>query len=314
MTTQAKTQQAATTFNPAALFHLIVIYLVWGSTYLAIRIAVRPGAGFPPFSMALLRVLAAGGILLAWGWLSKQRLRPTRREAGVLLASGLLLWTGGNGLVTWAEQHAASGLTALLIGALPIYTAIIEAFIDRKRPSGFLFFSLLVGFGGITLLTLPSFTSGVRADVTSTLALLAAAVSWGFGSILQARNPVELGARVSSGYQMLAGGLGFTALTLLTGEPLPTPTPEAWLAWAYLVLIGAVLAYTSFVTALRLLPTNIVMTYAYVNPVIAVILGWVVLGETITGWTVAGSLLVLAGVAGVFRERYGKKKPAPAEG
>ncbi len=300
--------QTSRKFDPAALFHLLVIYIVWGSTYLAIRIAVMPGAGFPPFTMALMRVLAAGGILLLWGWLRKQRLRPTRREALVLAGSGLLLWTGGNGLVTWAEQHADSGLTALLIGAMPIYLAILEALLDRKRPSLFLIISLLVGFSGIGLLTAPLLTSGIQADVSSTLALFVAAISWASGSLLQARNPVELGARVSSGYQMLFGGIGFALLVLLFNEPRPTPTPEAWGAWIYLVLIGAVLAYTSFVTALRLLPTNIVMTYAYVNPVIAVLLGWLVLGEEITLWTIGGSLLVLAGVAGVFRERYGKPR------
>lgn len=301
-------QDRRNSFNPSALIHLLIIYVVWGSTYLAIRMTVMPGAGFPPFMMALMRVAAAGSILLLWAWLAKQRVRLTWREAQVLAASGLLLWTGGNGLVTWAEQHAESGLAALLIGALPIYTTMIEALIDRKRPTGFLIVSLLVGFAGIGVLTWPSLTSGIRADALSTFALLVAAISWGCGSILQARNRVDLPARVSSGYQMLFGGVGFLALTLLTREPLPTPTTSAWLAWVYLVLIGAVLAYTSFVTALRLLPTSIVMTYAYVNPVIAVLLGWLVLGEAITVWTVAGSLLVLTGVAGVFRERYGKKQ------
>ncbi|TAK14358.1 MAG: EamA family transporter [Anaerolineae bacterium] len=308
MTTNRIANDKDSAFNPSALIHLLIIYVVWGSTYLAIRMTVMPGAGFPPFMMALMRVAAAGSILLLWGWLAKQRIRLARREALVLAASGLLLWTGGNGLVTWAEQHADSGLAALLIGALPIYTTLVESLLDRRRPSGSLVVSLLVGFAGIGVLTWPSLTSGVRADALSTFALLVAAISWASGSILQARNPVDLPARVSSGYQMLFGGVGFLALVLLTREPLPTPTTEAWLAWGYLVLIGAVLAYTSFVTALRLLPTNIVMTYAYVNPVIAVLLGWLVLGEEITLWTLGGSLLVLTGVAGVFRQRYGKKK------
>jgi drug/metabolite transporter (DMT)-like permease len=105
---------------------------------------------------------------------------------------------------------------------------------------------------------------------------------------------------------MLFGAVGFFILVLLTKEPLPTPTTEAWLAWGYLVLIGGVLAFTSYVTALRLLPTNIVMTYAYVNPVLAVILGWWILGESITIWMIAGTSLVLVGVAGVFRDRYSK--------
>ena len=103
---------------------------------------------------------------------------------------------------------------------------------------------------------------------------------------------------------MAAGGVGFVILLLLFREPTPTPTTEAWLAWGYLVLFGAVLAFTSYVTALRMLPTKIVMTYAYVNPVLAVFLGWIVLREGITVWTVLGIVLVLSGVAGVFRERH----------
>lgn len=128
-------------------------------------------------------------------------------------------------------------------------------------------------------------------------------MTWGAGTIIQSRKPVELASRVSAGYQMLFGGVGFFILVLLTKEPIPTPTTEAWLAWGYLVLVGGVLAFTSYVTALRLLPTKIVMTYTYVNPVFAVILGWWILGESITVWTFAGTALVLVSVAGVFRDR-----------
>lgn len=291
------------TFSPASLLNLLTVYLVWGSTYLAIRIAVREGSGFPPFTMGLMRVLAAGGILLLWAKFLKQRLRPTRHEWLTVISSGLLLWTGGNGLVIWAEQHADSGLAALIVASSPVWTAIIETFVDRKPPSAPLILSLLVGFTGIGLLAAPSLGSGLRADALSTLALVLAAVSWSAGSVFQARRKVSLPPRVNSAYQMLAGGIGFLILRSLMGEPLPAPTTEAWLAWGYLVLFGSVLAFTAYVTILRQMPTSIVMTSAYVNPVIAVVLGWLILDEEITLWTVGGSLLVLLGVYGVFRQR-----------
>jgi drug/metabolite transporter (DMT)-like permease len=297
--------------DPAGLGHLLVVYIVWSSTYLAIRLAVREGAGFPPFTLGYLRALPAGLILLAWGWLRHQRLRISWREAGLLAFSGTLLWLGGNGLVTFAEQRAESGLAALVVAATPIWTAIIDAILDREWPSWQLTAALLVGFSGIGVLTLPQISSGMEADVIAMAALIAASVLWAIGSVAQARLPVDLSARVSAGYQMVFGAAGFILVAALMAEPAPAPTNEAWLAYAYLVLVGSVLAFTSYVTALRVLPTRIVMTYAYINPVLAVLLGWMVLGEKITIWTVGGSLLVLVGVAGVFRERRLKQAPPP---
>ena len=289
--------------DPVGLANLFVVYLVWSSTYLAIRIAVREGAGFPPFTMGFMRAALGGAILLLWSRLRKQPIRLTKQEAVILAASGMLLWLGGNGLVTFAEQRAESGLAALLVSASPIWAAAIEAIIDRKLPSIRLVLALFVGFAGISVLTTPALMTGIRADTIAILALLVAPVAWASGSVLQARRPVKLSPRVSSAYQMLFGALGFAIVMVLRHEPLPTPTQEAWLAWVYLVIFGSLFAFTAYVTALRLLPTRIVMTYAYVNPVLAVALGWLVLGEAITWWTVAGSALVLMGVAGVFRER-----------
>ena len=289
------------------MWHLGVVYVVWSSTYLAIRVAVREGGGFPPFTLGMMRTLAAGFFLLGWARLSRLRLNPTRQELATLAVVGLLLWTGGNGMVSWAEQYAASGLTALIVAATPIWSMVIEAVIDRKSPSPGLLFSLLAGFLGIGVLALPSFSSGVKVDLMAALALIGAGITWSLGSVLQARRSVNLHARVSSAYQMIFGGLGFSLLLAAAHEPAPTPTPAAWGAFFYLLFFGSVLAFTSFVTALQILPTNIVLTYAYVNPVIAVFLGWLILKEEITPWTIGGSLLVLLGVAGVFRDRY---KPA----
>ncbi len=288
------------------LLNLLTVYIVWGSTYLAIRIAVRDGLGFPPFFLAASRVILAGSLLLLFAVLQRQRIRLNRNELIVLAISGSLLWVGGNGLVSWSEQKVSSGLAALIVGATPIFVALMESAVDRKIPSLLLVGSLLIGFGGIVILTFPVIRSGIRSDVLSAIGLLVASFSWGAGSLLQSRNPVRISPFVSSGYQHLFGAFGLVILSLITKENFQSPPLEAWLAWGYLVVFGSVIAFTSFINVLQILPTNIVMTYSYVNPVIAVFLGWIVLDERITVWTIAGTLLVLLGVWGVFRTRYKK--------
>lgn len=288
----------------SGLLNLLVVYVVWSSTYLAIRLAVREGAGFPPFTLGFMRASVGALILLAWAYFRKQNIRPSKRETFLLIQSGILLWLGGNGLVTFAEQRVESGLAALMVAAIPIWSTIIESLLDRKYPSRQLAISLLVGFSGIAILSLPGLTSGIRADAIAMFALIGATLTWAIGSVLQARNPVKLSNRVNAGYQMLFGAIGFAVVALLLNEPRPSPTPEAWGAYVYLVIFGSVFAFTAYVTALQKLPTRIVMTYAYVNPVLAVLLGWFILNEQITIWTIGGSLLVLLGVTGVFRERF----------
>lgn len=289
--------------NVRGLLHLCVVYIVWGSTYLAIRVAVREGAGFPPFIMAAARVFVACVILFAWARIVRGRTRITKREAGVLFIVAVLLWVGGNGLVAFAEKRAESGYAALLVGALPIWVAIMEATIDRKRPTPRFIGALLIGLSGVAVLNGPVLMEGTMEDIIAMIALLAAPIFWGMGSILQRRRPAKIGPEATSAWQQLFGGVALLLVAVLVGEPMPTPIPEAWVAWSYLVIFGSVFAFTSFIKALTLLPTPVVMTYAYVNPVVAVFLGWLILREPFTMWTAAGSVLVLLGVAGVFNEK-----------
>ena len=284
--------------------YLLAVYVAWGSTYLAIRIAVREGAGFPPYTMAATRSLVSGGLILLAVALAGQRVRLTRRELWVLAASGVLLWVGGNGMVVWAEQKAASGYAALLVASAPVWVAVAESALDRRLPTALLIASLLAGLAGVGLLSAPALAHGASADPLSVAALVLASLTWGAGSLLQRRCPVGISGLVSAGYQLLFGGAGLALVALLVREPLPTPSTEAWLAWGYLVLGGSRVGFTSYVQVLRRLPTPVAMTYAYVNPIVAVVLGWFVLREAITPWMLGGMALVLLGVAGVFRDRY----------
>jgi drug/metabolite transporter (DMT)-like permease len=295
------TSQAQPPVPWRGLAHLFVVYIVWSSTYLAIRVAVRPGAGFPPFALAAMRCLLAFPVLLLWAKARGLRLRPTRRELPLLAASGVLLWAFGNGFVVVAEQRVNSALAAILIASTPIWVTLLESIADRRLPSRLAALAMLAGFAGAGLIGYPALRSGVRADAVAVVVLLVAALSWGGGSLLQRRHPVALDAMVSAAYQMLFGGIGVVALSLVFREPFPNPTATAWLGFAFLLVFGSLIAFTSFLKALHLLPTRLVFTYGYVNPVIAAFLGWLLLGERIAGVTLLGAGLVLLGVAGAFR-------------
>ncbi|MEZ4387086.1 MAG: EamA family transporter [Candidatus Krumholzibacteriia bacterium] len=292
-----------TTLDRQGLVHLAVVYVVWGSTYLAIRLAVREDAGFPPFIMAGMRVAAAATVLLAWARLRGQRVRLTRGEFGLLAGTGVLLWLGGNGLVTLAERRVDSGLAALLVAAMPIWAELIAFVLDRCLPAWQSAAAVLVGFLGVAVLSWPVLREGTRADVLGLAALLSAPFFWALGSIWLQRRKPDLGVLTISGWQQALGAVALVAMSRLVDEPPPHPTPVAWAAWGYLVLFGSVVAFTSYMTTLKRLPYRVVATYTYANPVIAVLLGWLVLREEITGWTLAGAGLVVAGVAGVFHHR-----------
>lgn len=296
------------------LLGLLVTYVVWGSTYLAIRIAVREGAGWGPFALGASRVFAAAAVLLLICAVRRVRFRPTPAELGVIAGSGLLMWVGGNGAVNWAEQRIDSGLAALVVGTMPMWVMLMESVIDRRRPSTRLVLSLVVGFAGLAVLTFPIWRHGPGSDLTGVAAVVLAAISWGAGSVWLHRRPVGVDSVATAGLQQLVGGFGFVAIAALVAEPPPDPTPAAWAAWAYLVLFGSIIAFTSFIHALKVLPTTLVMTYTYVNPVIAVILGRVLLGEPITIYTVAGTILVVTGVYGVFQDKRGHSRAEPDQG
>ncbi len=292
------------------LFHLFIVYTLWSTTYLAMRIGVDATNGFPPFVFGSMRMLAAGVILLLIARLQKHPLLPSRSELISLAIIGNLLWLGGNGLVLWAEQYANSGFACLVVSSSPIWATLIELCLYKKKPSSLLIVSLFIGFLGVAVLSMPSLEKGNYQDMMAVAALVFAAVCWAIGSVLQTRRPISLPPQVMSGYHQLFACVGFLLISLVSGEPAPQPTFAAWFALGYLIVFGSVIAFTSYVFALKLLPINIAMTYAYVNPVLALFIGWLLLNEPIGTSTLLGAALVIISVFGIFRVRQQQKSSA----
>lgn len=283
------------------LFHLCMVYCVWSTTYLAMRIGVGFSSGFPPFMFGLLRMPLAALILLVIARVQGLRMRPTAGELWSLCAVGNLLWLGGHGMILWASQYAGSGFTCLMASSVPIWAAVVELFLYRKRLSAPLIISLLVGFAGMAVLSSSSTGREGTMGLSVILALVMAPLSWALGSVVQSRRPVNLAPHVMSGYHHLAASLGYLLVAFLLREPAPHPTLSSWLAWGYLVVFGSVFAFTSYVISLKLLPIRIVMTYAYVNPVLALLLGHLILDEPLTPRTLIGAALVLLSVCAIFK-------------
>jgi len=293
------------------LLYLSVMYLVWGSTYLAMRIGVMHGSGFPPFALGATRLLVAGPILLLFSKMRGHKILISKKDMFTAAVAGLLTWLTGHGLILWSEQYVDSGYAALVIGSSPIWVMMIDSFLDAKYPRLTAVFFILLGFIGVTFLVLPKMRSGVHSDILSTILILVGTVSWAIGSIYQRRRESKkISALTRSAYQQFFAGIGFLIVSLLLGEPMPHPTTSAWLAWAYLLVFGSLIAFTVYVKALKELPMPVVMTYAYVNPVIAVILGGIVLSEKIEMMVVVGGFFIVASVLGVIMEKRPQEKLA----
>ena len=288
------------------LIHLMIVYIIWGSTYLAMRIGVMPSNGFPPFWLGGTRLLTAGIILFLYCRFRGYTIQLGKKDFMVAMLAGAFLWVGGHGIVLWCVQYVDSGYCALFAASTPIFAALIQSIIEKKIPSFLLIFSLLTAFLGIFCLSAQEIKE--PASLVYTLILLSAPIFWALGAMLIEHYPLKVNSLVNSAYQQMAGALGLLLLALALGEPLPQPNAAAWGAWVYLLIFGSLIAYTSFIIIFKTLPMSIAMTYAYVNPVIALFLGWLILSEPIGASTIGGTLLILSGVAGIFWEKYHKPK------
>jgi drug/metabolite transporter (DMT)-like permease len=296
---------------------MLVLYLVWGSTYLGIAIAVD---SIPPFLMASVRFLMAGIILLAWSVARDGRsfVAPSRREWRDSAIVGALLLGGGMGMVAFGEQTIPSGIAALLIAMMPVWVAILGGIFLGERLPRLAVVGIVVGFVGVAILVGPSALGGTGAlDPLGLAACLLSPIAWSAGSLFASQRAV-LPSRplVATGLQMLLGGLVLAAMATISGElgsfDPAAVTRDSVVALVYLTVVGSLLAFTVYGWMLRVAPLPLVATYAYVNPVVAVILGWLVLGDAIDPRTVLAGAVIIFAVALIVTARGRMKRPSPA--
>ena len=270
------------------------VYLVWGSTYLAIAIAIET---LPPLLMAGVRFLIAGVVLYSAARLTGAA-RPEPRMWRSALLLGALFLLMGNGGVVWAEQRVASGLAAVLVATMPLWTVVIERMRGAPTPPPATIAGLLAGLAGVALLLAPG---GGRVDLLGAAVLTLASISWAYASIISKGQPLPKSGALSSGMQMLAGGSCLTLAGFLSGEASQlasaVPSTRSLLALLYLIVFGSLLGFTAFTWLLQVSTPGRVATYAYVNPVVAVTLGWAVAGEPFGLRHLAASAVIIGGVA-----------------
>jgi len=277
----------------------LVLCVVWGSTYLAIRVGV---AEFPPALFAGIRFLTAGSLLLGAALLLGRRLPRRRRDWITNGVVGILLLFCGNGLVVWAEQFTPSGVAAIVVVTVTLWLALFDALIPGSpaRPTWRQVIGLLAGFGGTLLLVDTDLGALRTTDWRGPLALTCASAAWAAGSVYSSRRPSDASPEINSALQMLAGGLALALVGTLLGEAGRLHwSPRGIGALAYLIVFGSLVGYSSYVYVLRHMAPTVVGTYSYVNTVVAVLLGWAILREPITGRTVAAMGVVLGSVAWV---------------
>jgi drug/metabolite transporter (DMT)-like permease len=292
----------STTVHPPTRLALFVafaiVYLVWGSTYLAIRFAIET---LPPFLMAGARFLVAGSALYAWSRLVGGAARPTAAHWRATAVLGVLLLLAGNGLVVWAESRVASGIAALVVGIVPCFVVLLDWLRPGgPRPTGHVIVGLLLGLAGLVWLLGPdTIMGGGRVDLLGVVALVVASLTWAVGSIYAQHAPMP-SPFLSSGMQMLTGGGALLVLGLALGEAwafdATALSARSLIGWVYLIVFGSIVGFSAYVWLLRASTPARVSTYAYVNPVVAVFLGWALAAEPLTLRTLIAAAVIVSGV------------------
>jgi drug/metabolite transporter (DMT)-like permease len=280
------------------LLAFAIIYFVWGSTFLAIRVGVRE---VPPFLLAGMRFLVAGIVL--YGWMrARGTPSPSAREWSAATCLAILIFVFDYGLLFWAERRVPSGIAAVMMATIPVFMSIAEiVFLRTQRLTPRLGLALLVGLAGVAVLVGHTMSLGeAPVDTAGACALIVAAVSWSVAASLTRKLPLPAAKAMSSGAQMLAGGVLLTLTAALLGEfrgfRVQAVSLGAWLALAYLIVAGSIVAFTAYVWLIHHESPTKVGTYAYVNPVVAVLVGYFLGGEAIGPRTIVGTLLVLVSV------------------
>jgi drug/metabolite transporter (DMT)-like permease len=267
---------------------LATVYVVWGSTYLGMAVAIR---SLPPFLMSSLRFLVAGGILYLW---TRRLGRPTRSELVAAAVTGIALLAIGNAGIAWAEQRVDTGVAALLVSAMPLWLAIQDRAVFGRKLTGQRTLALVIGLGGVVVLVDPS---GHGIDLVGALACLVACFSWAAGSLYMRRAPLPAEPLRAASLQMLAAGAVLAVVAAAHGESVRHVSLASAEALVYLIVVGSIVAFTAYGWLLRNAPTPVVGTYAFVNPAVAVGLGWAFNGEHIGARTVVAGAAIVVSVA-----------------
>jgi drug/metabolite transporter (DMT)-like permease len=286
-----------------AYLALTTVSIIWGTTYLVLRMGVLE---FPPFLFTAIRQVIAGVLLLTLLLILRTPLQLSGRYILHQSVAGFLLITLGNGLVAWSEVHIPSGVAAVLCSSLPVAVILINLVIFRERPGGIIIAGTLLGLAGMLLMFSEHLTElGLLEYRLGIVLTLVAVLSWATGSIWLKNKHQQSNPFVNAALQMLAGGLFCLLLSpLVDSWEKVTWTHTTFFALAYLILFGSLLAYASYLYALRKLPVSVVSLYAYINPVVAVVLGWLVLDEKLNLRIVLSIAIVLAGIFLVNRGHY----------
>ena len=282
----------------------VALCLFWGSTYIAIRIGVNE---FPPLLFAGIRFAIAGLLVLAFARLKGYKFPDKIRDTAKISIVGLFLLLGSNGLLVWAEQWVHSGVSSLIMATIPLFMAILETILPGGGNLGYKgWIGLLMGFGGVAVLVLPD-RGANGIDIRGGITLLLAAFLWAAGSIYSKTFKPSGSIFGAIGIQMAAGGLGLCIAGSLLGEiPMIRVTLKGIGAMIYLILFGSILGYSCFIYVMQKWPAARASTYAYVNPLVAVMLGALVLGEAVNLWVIAAIVIILGGVLLVQLSRNGK--------
>lgn len=294
------------------LLAFAAVYIVWGSTYLAIRYAIE---SLPPFLMAGSRFIVAGLILCLWSR-SRGAAWPTAKEWQTAAIIGWCMLLGGNGGVVWAEQRVPSSMAALIVAVVPLVTVLIDWLRPGgQRPDLATIVGLCIGFAGVAILVNPAAGDAARIDPLGALALLGGTVAWAAGSIYSRRKRGAESPLMAAGANMLCGGAGLLLLGTFTGEAttmnVSAFTARSLFALLYLMVFGSIIGFTAYIWLLRNTSPARATTYAYVNPVVAILLGWGIADEPLTPRILAAAAVIIGGVVAITTlSRPAKAQPA----
>ncbi|UCF18487.1 MAG: EamA family transporter [Gemmatimonadota bacterium] len=296
------------------LMAFAAIYSIWGSTYLAIRFAVET---LPPFSMTGVRFTIAGGLLYAWARLLRGVSRPSGSHWAAAALVGVLMLLFGVGGVSWAEQRISSGAAALLVGVGPLFMVLVDwLWYAGERPDAKVLAGIVLGFCGVGLLVGPEDLAGAgRVDPLGAIVILFGSITWAFGSLYTRGSRLPSSPALATGMEMLAGGAVLLIVGALVGEwrvlSFSGVASRSLLALVYLIIFGSVIALSAYLWLLKFVSPSKVITHAYVNPVVAVVLGWALAGEPLNQRTLAATAVIVLGVLVIVSRREAPRAPVP---